>query len=278
MAPEETMKREGVNFYGDPKSDPTMDLDSAEESRNTKEELTRRERRQARRDSRRRNRGARPVPQPTEEVTESGQTISLIPEGGGEPLGQARSSSLSTLRKMVGSDAEISTYQNENGETIYYTDSPRRESFDLLTGGVDIYGDPRRIQEHGGIVDPERRADRVYGRAQDTLMRLVEADQEGKGKLTDRLLGRYMRQLQRYDDLRSKVPFEGGLDDYLAPPPGQLGPIQPMEPHSNPEFDKQMEEYEKRKVKPSGSSMKLGGQTPKMQDFMQKIARKYGIK
>ena len=109
-------------------------------------------------------------------------------------------------------------------------------------------------------------------------MRLVEADQAGEEKLTDRLLGRYMRQLQRYDDLRSKVPFEGGLDDYLAPPPGQLGPIQPMEPYSNPEFDEQMEEYENKKVKPSGSSMKFGGQTPKMQDFMQKIARKYGIK
>lgn len=159
------------------------------------------------------------------------------------------------------------------------------ELLDLLTGGVDIYGDPRRRQEHGGIVDPERRADRVLGRAQDTLMRVVEAEQVGKEKLGDRLLGRYMRQLQRYDDLRSRVPFEGGLDDYLAPPPGQLGPIQPMEPYSNPEFDEQMEEYgkkmeeyEKRKVKPSGSSMQFGGQTPKMQDFMQKIARKYGIK
>ena len=252
------MLPEKSNLEGFSSSDELLDMLSKTEFEEG-EELTGRERRRANRESRRKNRGAQPVPQPAQEVTESGQTISLIPKGGGEPLGKTQSSSIQALDKMVGPGALINSYKNENGETIYYTDSPRR-------------------QEHGGIVDPERRADRVYGRAQDTLMRLVEADQAGKEKLTDRLLGRYMRQLQRHDDLKSKAPFEGGLDDYLAPPPGQLGPIQPMEPYSNPELDEQMEEYENKKVKPSGSSMKFGGQTPKMQDFMQKIARKYGIK
>jgi len=153
------------------------------------------------------------------------------------------------------------------------------------SGNIRKIGYPRVSQEHGGIVDPAKRADRVHGRAQDTLMKLVEAEQAGEEKLADRLLSRYMRQWQKYDDLQSRVPFESGLDYYLTPSPGPRGPIQPMEPYSSPEFEremeeyeKKMEEYEKRKVKPSGSSMKFGGQTPKMQDFMQKIARKYGIK
>lgn len=153
------------------------------------------------------------------------------------------------------------------------------------SGNIRKIGYPRVSQEFGGIVDPAKRADRVHGRAQDTLMDLVEAEQAGKEKLADRLLSRYMRQWQKYDDLQSRVPFEGGLDYYPTPTPGPLGPLQPKEPYSNPEFDRQMEEYNKkmeeyenRKVKPSGSSMQFGGQTPKMQDFMQKIARKYGIK
>lgn len=186
---------------------------------------------------------------------ESGQAISLIPEGGGEPLGRTRSSKLSTLQKMVGSDAEISTYQNENGETIYYTDAPRRQAY-------------------GGIVDPERRADRVYGRAQDTLMDLVEADQAGKEKLTDRLLGRYMRQLERYDDLRSRVPFEGGLDYYPTPSPGQRGPIQPMEPYSNPEFDRQMEEYGKKMMDPKINQAD-GGYAPFLRAMRDRMRKKY---
>lgn len=136
-------------------------------------------------------------------------------------------------------------------------------------------------QADGGFVDPERRADRVYGRAQDTLMDLVEADQASKEKLANRLLGRYMRQLERYDDLRSRVPFEGGLDYYPTPSPGQRGPIQPMEPYSSPEFDRQMKEYGEKmkeygkKIMDPEIDQADGGYAPFLRAMRDRMRKKY---
>jgi len=148
------------------------------------------------------------------------------------------------------------------------------EDINDLAGMDRVVRYPRVSQADGGIVDPAKRADRAHRRVQDTLMDLVEAEQSGKEKLADRLLSRYMRQWQKYDDLQSRVPFEGGLDYYPTPSPGQRGPIQPMEPYSSPEFDRQMEKYGK-KMMDLEIDQADGGYAPFLRAMRDRMRKKY---